>query len=140
MTPFTDRPDIRYTGRVEGETFVFRNTSGAVATTFVKPDSDSVLRCFKHLDAPNDEVRGPISRTLCAGFNRSTLVANSAQPDRDASAFYADAVTNHFSRIIHAQMVDGKAYGFPFDDVGHHESPVHDGNAQAASLILDPFS
>lgn len=65
---------------------------------------------------------------------------NASQPDPDASAFYVDGVTNHFSRIIHAQMVDGKAYGFPFDDVGHHESLVHDGNPQAASLILDPLS
>ena len=41
-----------------------------------------------------------------------------------------DTVTNHYSRLIHAQMVDGKAYGFAFDDVGEHEALVHDGNPQ----------
>jgi len=37
-------------------------------------------------------------------------------------------------------MVDGKAYGFAFDDVGNHEALVHDGDPRQASLILDPFN
>ncbi len=49
-------------------------------------------------------------------------------------------MTNHYSRLIHAQMVDGKAYGFAFDDVGAHESLVHDGNPQEAFITLDRFS
>ena len=56
------------------------------------------------------------------------------------SVFYQDAVTNHYARTIHAQMADGHAYAFAFDDVGNHESLVHDGNPQGADLVLDPFS
>ncbi|WP_280640979.1 beta-1,3-glucanase family protein, partial [Streptomyces afghaniensis] len=41
---------------------------------------------------------------------------------------------------IHAQMADGKAYAFAFDDVGHHESLVHDGNPRQAYLTLDPLN
>ncbi|MYR92275.1 MULTISPECIES: beta-1,3-glucanase family protein, partial [unclassified Streptomyces] len=95
---------------------------------------------YKRLDAPNDLVRGPISRTLCAGFNRSTLLNGANHPDNNAANFYKDAVTNHYSRAIHAQMADGKAYGFAFDDVGAHESLVHDGNPQEALITLDGFS
>ncbi|CAM5395021.1 hypothetical protein SMICM304S_01495 [Streptomyces microflavus] len=98
----------------------FTNSAGAFVTSFQKPDSDSIFGCYKHLDAPNDLVRGPISRTLCAGFNRSTLLTGANQPDNNAANFCRDAVTNHYSRLIHAQMVDGKAYGFAFDDVGAH--------------------
>ncbi|MFE6991914.1 beta-1,3-glucanase family protein, partial [Streptomyces pharetrae] len=101
---------------------------------------DSVFGCHKLLDAPNDEVRGPISRTLCAGFNRSTLLANPNQPDSSSAGFYQDPVTNHYARIIHERMTDGKAYAFAFDDVGHHESLVHDGAPQQAYLTLDPLS
>jgi hypothetical protein len=36
-------------------------------------------------------------------------------------------------------MVDGKAYGFAFDDVGHFESLVHDGNPSSARITLTPF-
>ena len=85
-------------------------------------------------------MRGPISRTLCAAFNRSTLLVNPNQPDASANAFYKDGVTNHYARKIHAQMADGKAYAFAFDDVGHHESLVHDGNPLQAYLTLDPFN
>jgi hypothetical protein len=140
VTPFADQPGTRYYGRVSGSVMNFTNGAGAVVTSFQKPDADSVFGCHKLLDAPNDAVRGPVSRTLCAGFNRSTLLVNPSQPDASAANFYQDAVTNHYARIIHAQMADGKAYAFAFDDVGHHESLVHDGSPRQAYLTLDPFS
>ncbi|MFI8291679.1 glycoside hydrolase family 64 protein [Streptomyces sp. NPDC085614] len=139
VTPFTNQPAVKYFGRVSGNVMNFTNSSGAVVTSFQKPDSDSVFGCYKLLDAPNDQVRGPISRTLCAGFNRSTLLTNPQQPDTSSAGFYQDAVTNHYSRKIHAQMADGKAYGFAFDDVGAHESLVHDGSPQQAYVTLDPL-
>ncbi|GAA0922901.1 MULTISPECIES: glycoside hydrolase family 64 protein [Streptomyces violaceusniger group] len=140
VTPFADRPSVKYFGRVSGDVMNFTNGSGAVVTSFQKPDSDSVFGCYKRLDAPNDEVRGPISRTLCAGYNRTTLLANPNQPDTGDAGFYKDGVTNHYARVIHDQMADGKAYAFAFDDVGQHESLVHDGNPQQASITLDPFN
>ncbi|MFJ8506091.1 glycoside hydrolase family 64 protein [Streptomyces avermitilis] len=140
VTPFTDQPNTRYYGRVSGGVMNFTNSAGAVVTSFQKPDADSIFGCHKLLDAPNDLVRGPISRTLCAGFNRSTLIANPNQPDTTTAGFYQDVVTNHYARKIHAQMADGKAYAFAFDDVGNQESLVHDGNPLQAYLTLDPFS
>jgi hypothetical protein len=140
VTPFANQPHTRYFGRVSGNVMNFTNSSGAVVTSFQKPDADSIFGCHRLLDAPNDQVRGPISRTLCAGFNRSTLLTNPNQPDTSSAGFYQDSVTNHYARKIHAQMADGKAYAFAFDDVGHHESLVHDGNPQQAYLTLDPFN
>lgn len=140
VTPFASQPGIKYYGRVSGGVMNFTNGSGTVVTSFQKPDSDSVFGCYKRLDAPNDQVRGPISRTLCAGFNRSTLLTNPNQPDTGSANFYQDVVTNHYARKIHAQMADGKAYAFAFDDVGAHESLVHDGNPQTAYVTLDPFN
>jgi len=140
VTPFGDQPNLKYFGRVSGNTMNFTNSAGQVVTSFQKPDSDSIFGCYKLLDAPNDLVRGPISRTLCAGYNRSTLLSNPNQPDANNSGFYQDGVTNQYSKKIHAQMVDGKAYGFAFDDVGAHESLVHDGNPAQAYITLDPFS
>jgi hypothetical protein len=140
VTPFSNQPNTKYFGRVSGNVMNFTNSSGAVVTSFQKPDSDSIFGCYKLLDAPNDLVRGPISRTLCAGYNRSTLLVNPNQPDTSSANFYLDNVTNHYSRKIHAQMVDGKAYGFAFDDVGAYESLVHDGNPLQAYITLDPFN
>ena len=140
VTPFTDQPNTKYYGKVSGNVMNFTNGSGAVVTSFQKPDADSIFGCHKLLDAPNDLVRGPISRTLCAGFNRSTLLVNANQPDTSTANFYQDTVTNHYARKIHAQMADGKAYAFAFDDVGNQESLVHDGSPQQAYLTLDPFN
>ncbi len=140
VTPFADQPNTKYYGRVAGNVMTFTNSSGAIVTSFQKPDSASIFGCFKLLDAPNDQVRGPISRTLCAGYNRSTLLVNPNQPDPNAANFYLDGATNHYARKIHAQMADGKAYAFAFDDVGNHESLVHDGNPQQAYLTLDPVN
>lgn len=140
VTPFADQPTKKFYGRVSGGVMNFTDGTGAVVTSFSKPDADSVFGCHKLLDAPNDAVRGPISRTLCAGFNRSTLLTNPNQPDTSTAGFYQDAVTNHYARIIHDRMADGKAYAFAFDDVGHQESLVHDGAPRQAYLTLDPLS
>ncbi|GAB1693243.1 glycoside hydrolase family 64 protein [Krasilnikovia sp. M28-CT-15] len=139
VAPFADQPGIEYHGKVTGDVLNFTNTAGQVVTTFGKPDSDSILGCYKLLDAPNDLVRGPISRTLCAGFNRGTLLSSADQPYNEAGEFYADDVTNEYARLVHAHMADGRAYAFAFDDVGAHESLVHDGNPQRAAITLDPL-
>lgn len=118
----------------------FTNSAGAVVTSFQKPDSASIFGCDGLLDARNDLVRGPISRTLCAGYNRSTLLTDANQPDTNAADFYTDTVTNQYARKIHEQMTDGKAYAFPFDDVGNFESLVQNANPQGAFLTLEPLS
>jgi hypothetical protein len=140
VTPFADQPGTKYFGRTSGNVMNFTDSSGATVTTFQKPDADSIFGCYKLLDAPNDLVRGPISRTLCAGFNRSDLLVTAGQPDTNAGDFYQDGVTNQYAKAIHAQMVDGKAYAFAFDDVGNFESLVNDGNPQQAYLTLDPLN
>ncbi|RDS66355.1 glycoside hydrolase family 64 protein [Streptomyces sp. M7] len=140
VTPFADQPGTKYFGRVSGGVMRFTNSAGAVVTQFEKPDASSIFGCHRKLDAPNDQVRGPISRTLCAGFHRSTLLVNPSQPDANADNFYRDGVTDHYARVIHSQMSDGKAYAFAFDDVGHHESLVHDGDPRQAVITLEPFN
>ena len=140
VTPFGDQPSLVYNGRVSGNVMNFTNSSGAVVTSFQKPDSDSVFGCYNLLDAPNDLVRGPISRTLCAGYNRTTLLTSTNQPYNVPSAFYQDADTNFYAKAVHAQMIDGKAYAFAFDDVGNNESLVHDDTPSSATIILDPFT
>jgi hypothetical protein len=140
VTPFADQPNTKYFGRVSGNAMNFTNSSGQVVTTFQKPDAASIFGCFNLLDAPNDLVRGPISRTLCAGYNRGTLLTTANQPDSNAGDFYKDAVTNQYARLIHSQMADGKAYAFAFDDVGNFESLVNDGNPASATMTLDPLN
>jgi hypothetical protein len=139
VVPFADQPNTKYFGRTSGSTMTFTNTSGAVVTSFNRPSSADVWGCAGNLPAPNDQVVGPISRTLCAALNRGTLGTVDTQPDLNAAGFYKNNPTNQYARIIHANMADGRAYAFPFDDVGHFESLVTDSDPRAGGIILSPF-
>ncbi|MGC4891933.1 beta-1,3-glucanase family protein [Micromonospora sp. DT227] len=139
VTPFLDQPGIRYTGRTSGDVMTFTDGAGQRVASFTRPTSADVWDCDGALAAPNDLVVGPIARTLCAALHRSTLGVRDVQPSGGPADFYRGTLTNHYSRIVHANMVDGKAYGFAFDDVLNQESLVHDGDPRAARIDLSPF-
>ncbi|MCP2324045.1 hypothetical protein HDA40_002552 [Hamadaea flava] len=140
VVPFADQPNTKYFGRTSGTVMAFTNSSGAQVASFNRPSSADVWGCAGNLNAPNDLVVGPIARTLCAALNRGTLGTIDTQPSTNAAQFYQNSPTNQYAKIIHANMTDGKAYAFPFDDVGNFESLVNDGDPRSASIILSPFT
>jgi len=140
VVPFSDQPDTKFSGHTSGTTMVFTNSSGARVASFNKPSSADVWGCDGNLAAPNDNVVGPIARTLCAALNRGTLGTVDTQPSTDASAFYRNNPTNQYAKLVHANMADGKAYAFAFDDVGNFESLVHDDAPTSAAVTLNPFT
>jgi hypothetical protein len=124
-----------YTGQISGGRFVF---SGGVAS-FAKPSTQDVFYCDGALSAPNDGVTGPVAAVLGAAFNRSTLLADSTQPTTDAGGFYQGGTTNHYAKALHDNTVDGRAYGFPFDDVAGFASYVQDTAPTSLTLSLTNF-
>ncbi|KFH44846.1 Glucan endo-1,3-beta-glucosidase-like protein [Hapsidospora chrysogenum ATCC 11550] len=56
---------------------------------------------------------------LCAAFVRSTLLVNggNVQPALGQAHYYKVDPTNHYSRLVHENEVDGKGYAFAYDDV-----------------------
>ena len=139
VVPFGDRPEVRFTGRTSGNTMNFTDSGGARVASFEKPTTADVWGCDGALGAPNDLVVGPIARTLCAALVRGTLGTIDTQPSLDAGAFYQNSTPNLYGRLVHENMVDGKAYAFAFDDVGNFESLVNVGDAASAGITLDPF-
>ncbi|WP_248827668.1 glycoside hydrolase family 64 protein [Frankia sp. Mgl5] len=111
---------------------------GGVAP-FVRPSTRDVLFCDGALAAPNDGVTGPVAAVLGAGFNRSTLLTQPAQPATDPAGFYRDPTTNHYARVLHEHSADGRAYGFAFDDVAGFASYIQDTAPTSATLWLTPF-
>ena len=140
VVPFADQPNTKYFGRTSGTVMTFTNASGGQVASFSRPSSADVWGCDGALHAPNDLVVGPLARTLCAALNRGTLGTVDTQPSTDASAFYRSNPTNQYARVVHANMADGKAYAFAFDDVGNFESLVNAGSPTAAGLIIQPFT
>lgn len=70
---------------------------------------------------------------LAAAFNRSTLLTDSGQPDGENPAdYYTSAITNHYARIVHTTMIDGRGDAFPYDDV----APA--AGADQSGAVFDP--
>ncbi|GAA0798991.1 glycoside hydrolase family 64 protein [Spirilliplanes yamanashiensis] len=139
VAPFKEQPDTKFYGTTSGDTMTFTDGSGAQVAEIQKPSTADVWGCDGNLAAPNDLVVGPIARSLCAALHRSTLGTAPVEPVTDAGEFYDNELTNHYSKLIHEQMVDGKAYGFAFDDVAAQESLVHSGDPQTAAIELTAF-
>ncbi|GLY26974.1 beta-1,3-glucanase family protein [Kineosporia sp. NBRC 101731] len=127
----------QYTGKIEGSKFVFRQ-NGVVKASFAKPTTKDVFFCNGALISPNDGVSGPIGAILAAGLNRGVLV-QTQQPVTDPAQFYPGTTTNHYSRVLHANTVDGKAYGFAYDDVCEQASYIQDNAPKNVTLTLQPF-
>ncbi|GIF05989.1 beta-1,3-glucanase family protein [Actinoplanes siamensis] len=139
VTPFTDQPNLKFSGRTSGDVMSFTDTSGKVVASFTKPSTANVWGCDGALGAPNDQVVGPIARTLCAALQRTTLGRLDVQPSGTGADFYQGNPANLYAKVIHANMVDGKAYAFAFDDVQNQESLVHDGDPRTAAITFSPF-
>lgn len=125
-----------FTGRVRADKFTF---DGPAAVSFSEPSTRDVLFCDGNLAAPNDGTTGPVAAVLGAGFNRSTLLSNPAQPTTSAADFYRTDLTNHYAKAVHAATEDGKAYGFAFDDVADFASYIQDTAPTAIRLTLTAF-
>ena len=116
-------------GRVNPSTgrLTFNNNP---ALSFPKPSAADIFSCstgaFAGYPQPNTEVMGNMTARLSAAFNRSTLLINSLQPtaERIATYYTSHAITNHYSRIVHAANPDGRGYAFPYDDVAATNNEV----------------
>lgn len=124
-----------FSGRVQGDSLVF---DGGV-TPIARPTTRDVLFCDGALAAPNDGLSGPVAAIVAAGLNRSVLLGHPDQPVTDPAAYYSTPLTNHYARVLHEHTVDGRAYGFAFDDVCEHASYIQDTAPTSFTVELTPF-
>jgi Beta-1,3-glucanase len=90
------------------------------AGSFARPSTSAVFNCSVAPFHTSNDVMGNLSARLAAALNRTTLLANSRQPDASARHFYATSRTNHYARLVHRFSIDGQGYAFPYDDVHTH--------------------
>jgi Beta-1,3-glucanase len=114
--------------------------------SFARPTTADILSCstgpFSTAGA-SGEVLAVIPR-LAAAFNRSTLLIDPSQPDGENPArYYANPITNHYARIVHATEAGGLGYAFPYDDVTpnggvNQAGPVSSGSPALLSVTVGP--
>lgn len=103
---------------------------------FTKPSTRDIFSCSTgpFATGANAETNAIVPR-LAAAFNRSTLLVSNSEPaPRDL--YYKDAVTNHYSRIVHQVNLDGRGYAFPYDDVQPSGGPDQSGEVHAGDPQL----
>ncbi|CAJ2510797.1 Uu.00g064220.m01.CDS01 [Anthostomella pinea] len=95
---------------------------GADAGQYVKPTTLDVWGCntgpFVVPPGANEKQKEIIPR-LCAAFFRSTLLLDggSVQPSLPSAKYYTADPTNHYGRLVHEGLQDGRGYAFSYDDV-----------------------
>lgn len=128
--------------------------SGGVLTfagvgSFAQPSAADIFSCstgpFGNYTSNVVEM-GAIGARLAAAFNRSTLLIDAQQPNGEqVASYYQNAVTNHYSRIVHAANTGGRGYAFPYDDVGpasgvDQSGSVYDGAPALLTVTLGGLS
>lgn len=120
-----------YAGTVSGDVLVFAglNTNGV---PFTKPSALDIFGCASGpLYNSGADARSAVAARLSAALNRSSLLVagGASQPNGvNPSAYYTEAITNHYARLVHRYATIG--YAFPYDDVGPTGSAPVDGHLQ----------
>ena len=89
-----------------------------------KPTTQDVLEGKGNLARSSDPwgVEGQLEAQICAAFNRHVMEDTTQW--KDASSFYLQSPANYYSRFWHLHGVNGKAYGFAYDDVSDQSSTL----------------
>jgi hypothetical protein len=124
---------VTWTGRVRNGQFTFTTNDlpNLVPIVLNSPSTSDLfennfLFCASGRGAPGslqEDYALQLFGTLCAAFNRSvmlttTTLANAPNCEwcQAKENFYQDPTTNHYSKAIHANAIDGLAYAFQSDD------------------------
>jgi hypothetical protein len=124
---------VVWTGRVANGQFTFTTKAplDLVPIVLDKPTTadlfeNNFLFCASGKGTPGslqENYALQLFGTLCAAFNRSmmlttTTLANSSDCEwcKATKSFYQDPTTNHYSKQVHANTIEGLAYAFQSDD------------------------
>jgi Beta-1,3-glucanase/Ricin-type beta-trefoil lectin domain len=137
-----------YTGTTSGSSWTFKDSSGNVIGSLGQPSTSNVFGCNGPLQPsgqPNESAILAVGAIVCAALNRATLSTSSfqasdSQPTSNSAAFYTQSSSNQYAKVMHANETDGKAYGFPYDDVAGFSPSIDDATASSASVTVAPFS
>lgn len=102
------------------------------AERFGRPTSADIWGCnsgpFANNPGSDSEQRKAIVPRLAAAFNRTTLLINHQQPHGERpETFYQHPITNHYARVVHENLPDGRGYAFAYDDVSANPDEDHSG-------------
>ena len=121
-----------FRGRVSGDSMRF-TADGDSSTYYVyKPTTQDVLEGKGNFNRGSSREL-VIEAQLCAAFNRG--VATQPNNFNNEAQYYQNSVANFYAGFFHRHAIDGKAYGFCYDDVFDKSTLLHFTNP--TGLIVD---
>lgn len=119
---------------------------------FRRPRTSEIMGCVQGSQDQNSQDASPFTVTggnqsfivprLCAAFTRSTLLlqGGDVQPNSNITAgrYYAETITNHYSRIIHENLMGHMGYAFAYDDTNPSSNENTTSNAGGVIQVADP--
>lgn len=121
-----------FRGRVSGNSMRF-TADGDSSTYYVyKPTTQDVLEGKGNFNRGSSREL-VIEAQLCAAFNRG--VATQPNNFNNEGQYYKNSVANFYAGFFHRHAIDGKAYGFCYDDVFDKSTLLHFTNP--TGLIVD---
>ena len=85
---------------------------------------ESVSRRHARIDPLVKDGITPAWQVVDLGSTNGTLVNGNFWSTISSSTFYAAAPANYYAQFWHTHGIAGKAYGFPYDDVGGYSSDI----------------
>lgn len=119
--PTISHPLGNFTMSVSGTQMIFRNTATGVNYYIQnKPNNDELFEGSGVL-ASGNTVELALQAQICAALNRH--VATNPGAWTNPAAYYTAAPANFYAKFWHDHSLEGKAYGFCYDDVAD-QSPL----------------
>jgi len=136
-----------FTGTVSGTSMTFTDSGGTVIGTLPRPSTSDVFGCSggtQPQNQPNETAILAVGARVCAGLNRATLSTASrvmfdTQPTTDATKFYQQSASNLYSKTVHANSLNGLAYGFAYDDVSGFAPVIDQSDPASAGMTIGSF-
>jgi hypothetical protein len=94
---------------------------------------------------PNGSGLGAFPDISAAIFRHVGAVAGTFSPDgklldkelwKDSGTFYTAAPSDYYAKFWHEHAINGKAYGFPYDDVGGYSSYISHDHPQYLEVAI----
>ena len=103
--------------------------------SYGKPSAKDIYGCDSgpfDIRGDDNAVHRAVVPRLCAAFVRSTALSAAVQPSGGEGSYYRSNPTNWYSKVVHQNLVDGRGYAFPYDDV----NPT--GGKDQAGVVASP--
>ena len=115
-------PQGTFKGRVSGTQMNFTRPGDSTIYRVNKPTTEEVFGGAGAL-ASGNEIEKVLQAQICAAFHRHVM--DNAANLNNPAAYYQAGPADYYAKFFHDHSIDGKAYGFCYDDVNDQSSTIH---------------